>query len=84
MGRNSSAVFRGWRELLLLPKVAVMVGEEWDGVGGTSTILFMWGSEEMGEAEMQFLISRKLLSLISVIHFREDFVILKGFTNWIT
>lgn len=38
----------------------------------------------MGEAEMQFLISRKLLSLISVIHFREDFVILKGFTNWIT
>lgn len=84
LGRNSSAVFRGWRELLLLPKVAVMVGEEWDGVGGTSTTLFIWGSEEMGEAEMQFLISRKLLSLISVIHFREDFVILKGFTNWIT
>lgn len=32
-GRNSSAVFRGWRELLLLPKVAVMVGEEWDEEG---------------------------------------------------
>lgn len=53
-------------------------------MGGTRETLFFWGSEEMSEAEMQFLISRELLSLISVIHFREDFVILKGFTNWIT
>lgn len=46
--------------------------------------LFFLGGWERRETEMQFLISRKLLSLISVIRFREDFVFFKGFTNWIT
>lgn len=80
-GRNSFAVFRGWWEVLLLPW-----DDGWEGVrwGGGHKQDSFWGSEEMREAEVQFLISRKLLSLISVSHFREDFVILKGFTNWIT
>ena len=43
-----------------------------------------WEGEERREAETLFLISRKLLSLISVIRFIEDFVFFKGFTNWIT
>lgn len=42
------------------------------------------GGWERRKAEMQLLISRKPLSLISVIHFKEDFVFFKGFTNWIT
>lgn len=43
-----------------------------------------WEGEERREAETCFSISRKLLSLISVIRFIEDFVFFKGFTNWIT
>jgi len=59
-----------------------------EGCGGvlrsTSPSLFPFlGGWERREAVMQFLISRKLLSLISVIRFREDFVFFKGFANWI-
>lgn len=63
-----------------------MAREECGGVEqGLSLSLFSFlGGWERREAETQFLISRKLLSLISVIRFREDFVFFKGFTNWIT
>lgn len=56
-------------------------------VRGRSTVSLCslsWEGEERREAETLFLISRKLLSLISVIRFIEDFVFFKGFTNWIT
>lgn len=49
-GRNSSAVFRVWREPLLLPKAGMMAVKEWCGVGVTSKTLSeavkRWGRQK--------------------------------------
>lgn len=48
--RNSSAVFRGCRELLLVSKAGIMAGKEWGGVGGTiktlSEAVKRWGRQK--------------------------------------